>query len=191
MSSRLHRERAPDPQPRRATKQAGRHDPPVPGLSRLQRLVGNRATTRLVRGGVVHRTNGATATAAPVVTEHTWTHVFEGEVKRGGRLVGYHSRPGGTDFGNNQVDRNTIVAKQDGCYEARWQRPGLTRKFSTFFPDSWDRPTVQKAIREGVADAHANNRIQSNGYFEGQSSSGLWVQGYVNNNQVSTAFPKV
>jgi hypothetical protein len=83
-------------------------------------------------------------------------HVFEGHVKKrrqgnGYRELGYHHREGGVDRGTVRVLR--VVARPDlnGVYRARVAGPrtvgGSEFRTSTFFPDSWTRADVLRAIR--------------------------------------------
>jgi hypothetical protein len=127
------------------------------------------------------------------LTSHAEQHIFEGEYKRGS-LKGYHSRPGGTDFGTNRLVNSTKAAVAKDCYTARWGRTTIPRKtkFSTFFPDSWSKSDVIAAIGEAVADGIAKGTAAAGGYFSGTCSKGVGVQGYLDGSKRPvTAFPKV
>jgi hypothetical protein len=82
-------------------------------------------------------------------------HLFVGHVKKrkhgaGYRELGYHHREGGVDRGAVRVVR--VVAPPDACgvYRARIAGPrtegGSEFRTSTFFPDSWSREDVLRAI---------------------------------------------
>lgn len=82
-------------------------------------------------------------------------HLFVGHVKKrkngsGYRELGYHHREGGVDRGPVRVVR--VVAPPDdwGVYRARVAGPktegGSELRTSTFFPDSWSREDVLRAI---------------------------------------------
>lgn len=180
---------------------------PAAEAARLQRSVGNTATTAVIqrRRRRKKAPSSTTTTPAPApapapaptpsfsLTSHADRHIFEGEYKRGS-LKGYHSRPGGKDFGSNRLVNGTKAAVAKDCYTARWGRttiPGKT-KFSTFFPDSWSRSDVIAAIGEAVADGIAKGTAAAGGYFSGTSKKGVGIQGYLDGSKRPvTAFPKV
>lgn len=83
-------------------------------------------------------------------------HIFEGHVKKrkrgvGYRELGYHHREGGVDRGAMRVVRVVAGPDANGVYRARVAGPktegGPELRVSTFFPDSWTREDVLRAIR--------------------------------------------
>jgi len=93
----------------------------------------------------------------------------------------------------NSKSRITNILKpadSNGVYEAAVEifnkktNQWLTKK-STFFPDSWSRIKVLKAIR----DVAKNPTLRQGNMFEG-ISDGVKIKGYYDNmDRVNTAFP--
>lgn len=133
--------------------------------------------------------SGAEAADRPLPT-NLERHIFEGEINRDGRPVGYHHREGGVDRGNFQVNHSSVTpADRHGVYEATWTAtlPNGTEvpKSSSFFPDTWDASDVRKAIREAF-----DNRIESAPrQWQGTTSEGLTIEGYVRGASVADATP--
>lgn len=116
-------------------------------------------------------------------------HIFEGEVNRSGKVVGYHSRPGGQDPGNARVVAVRDGPNSKGVYTAtieirngnRWDE-----KFSSFFPDSMSRGDVIDA----VLNAYKNSDNPKAQPWSGPSGLGFTVQGYTTSRGgINTAFP--
>ena len=116
-------------------------------------------------------------------------HVFAGEINRGGKPVGYHSRPGGEDPPNARLVAVRDAPNRLGVYTARvairddedWKE-----KFSTFFPDAMDRDAVIEAILHAYRES-PNPDAQP---FEGPSGHGFRIQGYTSSRGgINTAFP--
>ena len=120
---------------------------------------------------------------APAVNE---THIFEGEVNKRGKPVGFHARPGGRDPQGARVMRIVDRPNRRGVYtaeveikngEGRW-----LRKRSTFFPDGMDRAAVLSAYRSrttGNADK-----------FRGPSGKGFTIEGWLlEDGRINTAYP--
>ncbi len=116
-------------------------------------------------------------------------HVFEGEINRSGKPVGFHSRPGGKDPENARVVSIRDQANRAGVYTAtieirdagQWKS-----KFSSFFPDSLSRDDVIDA----VLNAYNNSRDKNAQPFEGPSGLGFTIQGYTSGRGgINTAFP--
>ena len=80
-------------------------------------------------------------------------HVFEGEINRSGKPVGYHSRPDGRDPANARVVSIGNEPNRLGVYTARVEIRDGDRwkdKNSSFFPDSLSRGDVVDAVPERV-----------------------------------------
>ena len=118
-------------------------------------------------------------------------HLFEGHVKKrkhgtGYRELGYHHRAGGVDSGPVRVLRVVAGPDVDGVYRARIAGPktagGSEFRVSTFFPDSWSRAEVLRAVRAAflgrtffdVADPAVRRKWRGR-------AGGLVIEGYVEN----------
>lgn len=116
-------------------------------------------------------------------------HVFEGEINRSGKPVGFHSRPGGNDPANARVVSIRDQPNRAGIYTATIEvRDGneWKDKFSSFFPDSMSRDEVINAI----LNAYNNSSDPNAQPFEGPSGLGFTIQGYTSNRGgINTAFP--
>ncbi|MFL6126115.1 putative T7SS-secreted protein, partial [Actinophytocola sp.] len=84
-------------------------------------------------------------------------HLFDGHIKKrkqgnGYRELGYHHREGGVDRGPVRVVRVVAGPDVNGVYRARVAGPrtdgGSEFRISTFFPDSWSRADVLRAVRD-------------------------------------------
>ena len=128
------------------------------------------------------------STTDPNVNLH---HVFEGEINRSSKPVGFHSRPDGEDPPGARVVRVRDGPNRAGVYTAdieiwdvqdgRWES-----KFSSFFPDSLSRDEVLEAILNAYRES-PNPRAQP---FDGPSGLGFRVQGYTSGRGgINTAFP--
>lgn len=116
-------------------------------------------------------------------------HVFEGEINRNGKPVGFHSRPGGNDPGNARVVSVRDQPNSLGVYTAtievldgsQWKS-----KFSSFFPDALSQDEVINAI----LNAYSNSADPAAQPFEGPSGLGFTIQGYTSGRGgINTAFP--
>ncbi len=116
-------------------------------------------------------------------------HVFEGEINRKGKPVGFHSRPGGKDPANAKVVSVRDKPNKAGVYTAtiairdngQWKE-----KFSSFFPDSMSEDEVIDA----VLAAYKNSNNPKKQPWQGPSGLGFNIQGYTTNRGgINTAFP--
>lgn len=116
-------------------------------------------------------------------------HVFEGEINRSGKPVGFHSRPGGNDPANARIVSIRDKPNRAGVYTATIEiRDGgqWKSKFSSFFPDSMSRDEVVEA----VLNAYQKSSDKNAQPFEGPSGLGFTVQGYTSRSGgINTAFP--
>lgn len=116
-------------------------------------------------------------------------HVFEGEINRSGKPVGFHSRPQGKDPSNARLVAIRDKANRAGVYTATIEiRDGnqWKSKFSSFFPDSLSSDEVTSA----VVNAYKNSRDPKAQPFEGPSGLGFTIQGYTSGRGgINTAFP--
>jgi hypothetical protein len=112
-------------------------------------------------------------------------HVFEGEINRRGKPVGFHSRPGGTDPVGARVVRKVSGPNALGVYIAEVEIRNR-RKTSTFFPDSMSRGEVVAAILH----AWEERRDLGGDKFQGPSGEGFIIEGYtLDGGGINTAHP--
>jgi hypothetical protein len=116
-------------------------------------------------------------------------HIFEGHLKKrkrgtGYRDLGYHHREAGIDLGPVRV--LDIVAGPDvnGVYRAHIAGPrtegGSEPKTSTFFPDSWTRDEVLRAIRHAFVNrTHFDRRDPSLRHKWRGAYRGVHIEGFV------------
>lgn len=117
-------------------------------------------------------------------------HVFEGEINRRGKPVGFHSRPGGTNPDGARVVRIVEKPNKLGVYiadvEIRSGSGRWLRKRSTFYPDSMSRDEVLAAIR----NAWEERRDLGGDKFQGPSGTGFTIEGYtLDDGSINTAYP--
>lgn len=117
-------------------------------------------------------------------------HIFEGEVNKRGKPVGYHSRPGGKDPDGARVVRIVEGPNRTGVYiadvEIRNEAGRWLKKRSTFYPDRLSREEVVAAI------LHAwNQRTKGrNNPFRGPSGEGFEIEGRpLGGGDINTAYP--
>lgn len=108
-------------------------------------------------------------------------HIFEGEVNRHGRLVGFHQAGAHPD----RIVRILRGPNALGVYEAEFRAFGRLKR-STFFPDAWTREQVLAAIREACSAAGAPR----DGRLVGRTAQGMRIQMYLDGRGgIATAFP--
>ena len=116
-------------------------------------------------------------------------HVFEGEINRKGKPVGYHSRPGGRDAANARIKSVKAKPNRAGVYTANIEiRDGnqWKGKFSSFFPDSMSEDDVVDAI----LNAYNKSKDPNKQPWSGPSGHGFQIQGYTTSRGgINTAFP--
>ena len=117
-------------------------------------------------------------------------HVFEGQINRRGKPIGFHSRPGGADPDGARVAR--VVEKPNGLgvyiaeVEIRNGSGRWLRKTSTFFPDDMSRDEVVAAI----LNAWEERRDLGDDKFQGPSGKGFTIEGYtLDDGGINTAHP--
>lgn len=119
------------------------------------------------------------------------THIFEGEINKRGKPVGYHSRPGGRDAGNARVVSILEGPNNIGVYVATVKiRRSLTdrwrQKRSSFFPDHMDRQAVLRV----VLNAYRNRSTGKSAKFRGPSGLGFTIEGWLlDSGGINTAYP--
>lgn len=116
-------------------------------------------------------------------------HIFEGEINRKGKPVGFHSRPNGRDPANARVVKVKSRPNQAGIYTATIEvRDGnrWLQKFSSFFPDKMSREQVMAA----VTHAYKNSKNPKAQPWRGPSGHQFQIEGYtLSKGDINTAFP--
>jgi hypothetical protein len=115
------------------------------------------------------------------------THIFEGEINRRGKPVGFHSRPGGQDPENARVTRIVERPNRAGVYTAEVEirsNSGWLAKRSTLYPDRMDREAVIRAVLNAFHDREGNGEK-----FRGPSGQGFAIEGYFQGGRINTAYP--
>jgi hypothetical protein len=114
-------------------------------------------------------------------------HIFEGHLKKrkrgtGYRDLGYHHREDGVDRGRMRVLKVVAGPDANGVYRAHVAGPrtegGSEPKTSTFFPDSWTRDEVLRAIRHAFVNRTHLDRRDRRHQWRGQYR-GVLIEGYV------------
>lgn len=116
-------------------------------------------------------------------------HVFEGEINRKGRPVGFHSRPGRRNPPNARVARVLEGPNRLGVYvavvEIRDRQGDWLDKRSTFYPDRMSREQVVAAI----LNAWRRRTTGRSEKFRGPSGLGFTIEGWYQNGRINTAYP--
>jgi len=116
-------------------------------------------------------------------------HIFEGEINRKGKPVGFHSRPNGQDPANARVVKIKSKANRAGVYTATIEvRDGdrWLQKFSSFFPDHMNR----EAVNAAVLHAYRNSKNPKAQPWRGPSGHQFQIEGYtLSKGDINTAFP--
>lgn len=130
-------------------------------------------------------------------------HILEGRVNGRGALVGLHHEPSAprTIHVRGIACRVRFEPSSPGgpddvrTARVRLRDPATDRvlleKFSTLYPDSWDRRRIERAIREAYADALRRNRIDDDGRWEGRTRDGVRIDGFLSYDGtfIASAFP--
>lgn len=112
-------------------------------------------------------------------------HIFEGEINKRGKPVGFHSRPGGRNPPDARVVRILDGPNRLGVYVARVEIRNR-EKTSSLFPDSMDRAAVLQAVLRAYRDRTTGDSIK----FRGPSGRGFTIEGYLlDDGRINTAYP--
>ncbi|MCY8232349.1 EndoU domain-containing protein [Priestia endophytica] len=123
-------------------------------------------------------------------TLKTMKHIYHGEVKwnrreKKNKVVGYHheSMMGGAKL----VPGTETKPDKNGIYKAKVEINGeIKLAKSSFFPKDWNRVQVLEAINE----AYDNKTQIDENKFSGKTSSGIWIDMYLNKDgSIATAYP--
>lgn len=116
-------------------------------------------------------------------------HIFEGEINRRNKPVGFHSRPGGNDPEGARLVQIVDGPNETGVYiaevEVRGDSGRWKKKRSTFYPDRLTREQVIAAV------LHAWNERETlpQGKFRGPSGEGFTIEGFTLDKRINTAYP--
>ena len=138
-------------------------------------------------GGKAGYQSGAKwSNTSPAINLH---HVFEGEINRKGKPVGFHSRPGGVDPSTARLVRVRDKPNKAGVYTAMIEIRDGSRwleKFSSFFPDSMSAAEVTDAVMA----AYRNSKDKKKQPWRGASGLGFDIEGYtLSKGDINTAYP--
>lgn len=115
------------------------------------------------------------------------THLFEGQINRRGKPVGFHARPGGVDPEGARLVRVIDGPNRLGVYVAKVEiRAASGRwlaKTSTFYPDDFSEADVVAAILAAFERSDGGEK------WRGDSGRGFTIEGYFQNGRINTAFP--
>jgi len=104
-------------------------------------------------------------------------HIFDGEINRKGKPVGFHSRPNGQDPANARIKSIRSKPNSKGVYTANIEiRDGnqWKGKFSSFFPDIPDNMSRQQVV-DAVMHAYKNSKAPSKQPWSGPSGKGFQI----------------
>ncbi len=117
------------------------------------------------------------------------THIFEGEINRQGRPVGFHARPGGRNPSGARVvrvvDRPNRLGVYTAAVEIRTRDGRWLEKRSTFYPDRMSREEVVAAVLNAWR-SRSTGRAEK---FRGPSGLGFTIEGWHQNGRINTAYP--
>ncbi|NVR71965.1 EndoU domain-containing protein [Listeria monocytogenes] len=116
-------------------------------------------------------------------------HIFEGEVNRKGKAVGFHSETI-PDSPGKVIPGTKSKTNKNGVYEAKIEVNGIPKKSnkgkSSFFPENW---TAQKIVDE-INYAFSNKVLDKGNAYIGKATNGMQIKMYIDkNNQIISAFP--
>ncbi|WP_293951224.1 EndoU domain-containing protein [Sneathiella sp.] len=119
------------------------------------------------------------------------THIFEGEINRSGKPVGFHVAPKEPMGAKSRIRKVMSGPNRAGVYTAMVEiyDPGERRwkeKFSSFFPDDFSR----QQVIDSILFALANNMLPKGARWRGPSGHGFLIEGYrYSSGDVNTAYP--
>lgn len=116
-------------------------------------------------------------------------HIFEGDMNRRNKPVGFHSRPGGNDPEGARMVGIVEGPNRTGVYiadvEIRDKNGRWKKKRSTFYPDRLGREQVVAAVLHAWK---AREKLPQ-GKFRGPSGEGFTIEGFTLDDRINTAYP--
>ena len=124
-------------------------------------------------------------------TEGALEHIFEGEINRRGRAVGFHYEGVITAKGKI-IEGTKSIPDNVGIYTGKVEINGVQKiangGMSTFFPENWKAQDVVNAINE----AYINKTFVRGNTYVGISSTGMKIEMFINpNGKIISAYPKL
>lgn len=115
------------------------------------------------------------------------SHLFEGQINKRGKPVGFHARPGGVDPEGARLVRVVDGPNGRGVYvakvEIRSSSGEWLGKTSTLYPDDFSEDDVVAAILAAFEHAEGGEK------WRGDSGKGFTIEGYYQNGRINTAYP--
>lgn len=146
----------------------------------------NNSSTSTVASTAGYKPGSKWSKTSPALNLH---HIFEGEINRKGKPVGYHSRPGGSDADGARIVSIKDRPNRAGVYTANIEiRDGnqWKGKFSSFFPDNMS----QQEVTDAILSAFRSSKDKKKQPWQGPSGLGFDIQGYtMSRGDINTAFP--
>ncbi|MEH6526388.1 MAG: EndoU domain-containing protein [Sneathiella sp.] len=139
-------------------------------------------------------------TSAPATSRSIWsdtdpainvTHIFEGEINRRGKPIGFHVFPPENGYPNSRVKEilsgpnrsgvTTAIIEIFDIRENRWKD-----KFSSLFPKRLSRQEIIKAVLKAASQSELGQGAK----WRGKSGYGFYIEGYrYDDGAINTAYP--
>ena len=125
-------------------------------------------------------------------TEGALEHIFEGEINRRGRAVGFHYEGVITAKGKI-IEGTKSIPDNFGIYTGKVEINGVQKiangGMSTFFPENWTAQDVVDAINEAFNNKQFVQGTRNT--FIGEFRNGMQIEMYIDNgtNKIISAFP--
>ncbi len=115
------------------------------------------------------------------------SHLFEGQINKRGKPVGFHARPGGVDPEGARLVRVVDGPNRVGVYVAKVEiRSGGGQwlgKTSTLYPDELSEDDVVSAVLAAFEQSGGSEK------WRGDSGKGFTIEGYFQDGRINTAYP--
>jgi hypothetical protein len=115
------------------------------------------------------------------------SHLFEGQINKRGKPVGFHARPGGVDPEGARLVRVVDGPNRVGVYvakvEIRISSGRWLEKTSTLYPDDFSEDDVVAAILAAFGRSGGGEK------WHGDSGKGFTIEGYFQDGRINTAYP--
>jgi EndoU nuclease-like protein len=139
-------------------------------------------------------------TSAPATSQSIWsdtdptinvTHIFEGEINRRGKPVGFHVPPPENGYPQSRVkeilsgpNKSGVITAIVEIFDAREKR--WKDKFSSLFPKRLSRQEIINAILK----AASRSELGRGAKWRGRSGYGFYIEGYrYDDGAINTAYP--
>ena len=126
-------------------------------------------------------------------TEGALEHIFEGEINRRGRAVGFHYEGVITAKGKI-IEGTKSIPDNFGIYTGKVEINGVQKiangGMSTFFLENWKAQDVVDAINQAFNNKEFVQGTRNT--YRGKAANGLKIEMYIDNatNKIISAFPK-